>query len=255
MWAQRNGRTFSQVLVVLTLALAILFGALFAPHDRHSLLTLAGAALLLTALVHNQHRLRYRLGARRRGHDLWSWVGAHGGEVDLTRQLVQEAPFDVGRVLWRVGINRSEVPVTDIVRGQDGSFAFVAEHSAIEQFVVIPAPYVPTVLVDESSHADLSCRRISGHLVQTDDPDFAGSVMDAEALAHIEVAGLGAITFCDGFLISRSPRFVDGQTLEDRVVALRHLLRSVPARGMAANREEELLTRLRADSLAPVSWG
>lgn len=244
-WSFRSRRLFSRVLAAVVFVATV--GATLA-LARFGLVAAAITFVLgsvVACLVGMQHRLRYSLGEARRGDDLLLWLEQHGGEYDFTERPVSESSFDIGRVLWRTGVD-SDATVTDAICRVDGVFAFVAHHAAIEQFIVVPTPYLPTVRIDEARDAELTLSRVSGHSIQTDEVEFAHLFATGEALAHIEATGLGAVTLADGFLVARSPRFVNAATLDQRVSDLRHLLRALPKGAVRRfSREQELVTRLR----------
>lgn len=248
LWFRRSDRVFSHVLVALALVATAVVTVVAA---RAGFLVAVGAAaggIAVLPLLGLQHRLRHALGSARRGDDLLLWLEQHGGSYDFEERRVDEAAFDIGRVLWRLGV-ATDTTVTDAVRRTDGAFAFVAHHDAVEQVVVVPTPYLPTVTVDarrDNSRGERLVRtRVCGHRVATDDPAFASLFTDAAALAHIESRGLGRVTLADGFLIARGPRFVDAQGFDERVRDLRYLLQNLPKGAVQRfSREEELVTRL-----------
>lgn len=246
LWSRRSHRVFSHVLTAVTLVVTLVLAVVMARAGlATSALTLViGMALMLVA--HNSHRLRHRIGSGGRGDDLLRLLEAQGGEFDFERRPVAESAFDAGRVLWRLGV-AGDARVSDAVLRRDGAVAFVAHHEAVEQIVAVPVQFLPTVRIDETRDRELISTRTSGHLVQTDDAEFATWFAGAEALAHIEATDLGRVTLIDGLLISRSPDFVDGMGFDQRVRDLRQLLRAMPV-GLRRrfSREEQNVTRLRA---------
>lgn len=246
-WSFRSGRAFSRVLVGTGLLVTLAATCWVARAGVVAAAVVFVTGLVMLPFLGYQHRLRHLIGSAGRGDDLLLWLETHGGEYDFTRRSVAESAFDAGRVLWRAGVDADATVADAVRRGPDGCFAFVAHHDAVEQFVVVPTAYLPTVTIDESRDPELIRTRIAGHTIQTDDVQFASLFADAAALAHIETTGLGRVTLADGFLISRSPRFVDASGLDQRIRDLRQLMRALPKGTVRRfSREQELVTRLRA---------
>ena len=246
LWARRTDVVFSRVAFFVILAVAV--AAALATLRVH--LMLGAAVFVVGALVaiiaYSQHRIRYVVGAAARGDDLLRWVGEQGGSFSLDPCKVADSSFDIGRVLWRMGVDADAVVCDAVRRSRDGALVFVADHRRVEQFLVIPTPVLPTVHIDTAAHPELPGQRVGGHHIQSDDLVFAQFAASADALIHIEQQNLGEVSFVDGYLVSRSAHFVDADTVDQRLDALRQLLRDLPRQVVRRySREDDLVTRLR----------
>lgn len=210
-------------------------------------------AVVTLLAVDNQHRLRYRVGRARRARGLRRWGRCHGAE-HCRRSGV--APAEIGRVLRQVGLPETTRITDALVRREDGLVSFVAHHRAVEQFIVLTAPRLPAISIDEARDRSGGRRHLAGHVIRSDAPGLIGTMVGPELLAVIEGSALGAVTVAHGRIISRGPVFVDDAALEDCIAGLRHIVRCLPNRQdvQPATPESDILTKLTPEGLVPVDW-